>query len=121
MQISMRLALGFLGALLPSACSNGSSSPSTAPTPTATSTPTSYTVSGVVSDGAQPIEGAYISAWIVQGPFGSAYALWAHGSLLTDAAGHYSLTGLPAQAIVWLNTLKVGYVQQCAAAVTLSG
>jgi hypothetical protein len=48
--------------------------------------------------------------------------MWAHGRLLTDAAGRYRLIGLPAQVKVWLQTWKDGYVQQCAAPqVTLLG
>jgi hypothetical protein len=73
-----------------------------------------FTVAGIVSDGARPIEGANISAWIDQGRSGYSY-MWAHGPLLTDAAGRYQLTGLPAEVKVWLQTWKDGYVQQCAA------
>jgi hypothetical protein len=41
--------------------------------------------------------------------------MWARGPLLTDAVGRFQLTGLPAQAKVWVQSWKVGYVQQCAA------
>jgi hypothetical protein len=130
MQISTRFAVGVCVVLLASACSNPVS-PLTAPTQT-TAAPTAtisgpallagtYTVAGAVSEGARPIEGANISAWIDQGSSGYSY-MWAHGPLLTDAAGRYQLTGLPPQVKVWLQAWKTGYVQQCAAPqVTLLG
>ena len=129
MKVMTRLASGVGVALLASACNNPESFP-TVPTqttsgPIATAgrpVPTGpHTVSGVVSDGARPIEGANISAWIDQGGSGYSY-MWAHGPLMTDADGRYQLAGLPAQVTVWLQTWKNGYVQQCAAPqVTLLG
>ena len=129
MKVITRLAIVVCVALLASACRNPEASP-TAPSQT-TSAPTAtagppvptgpHTVSGVVSDGVRPIEGANISAWIDQGGSGYSY-MWAHGPLLTDADGRYKLAGLPAQVKVWLQTWKNGYVQQCAAPqVTLLG
>lgn len=118
MQVITRFAVEVGVALLVSACNNPVS-PSTAPTQTtAAPTPTLYTVAGVVSEGARPIEGANIGAWIEGG-----YSyMGAHGPLLTDADGRYQLAGLPAQTKVWLQTWKDGYVQQCAAPqVTLLG
>jgi hypothetical protein len=129
MKLITRLAIGAGVALFASACNNPESSPM-APTrttsaPAATAGPPvatgPYIVSGVVSDGARPIEGANISAWIDQGGSGYSY-MWAHGPLLTDADGRYQLAGLPAQVKVWLQTWKDGHVQQCAAPqVTLLG
>ena len=71
-----RLVFGFCIALLASACNHTASSPTT-PTQTQTAAPStsaagptilagSFTVAGIVSDGAQPIEGANVSAWIGQ-------------------------------------------------------
>jgi hypothetical protein len=130
MQVMTRVAVAVGGALLTGACNNPMSPP-TAPTQTAAAgTPSPagptvrtgpYTVAGVVSEGARPIQGANISAWINQGTSGYSY-MWAHGPLLTDAGGRYQLTGLPAEVKVWLQTWKDGYVQQCAAPqVTLLG
>jgi hypothetical protein len=130
MQVIARLAGVLPIALLASAC-NSPVSPPTAPTQTTAAPPVTvagpsvltgpYIVAGVVSDGARPIAGANVSAWIDQVGFGYSY-MWAHGPLLTDAAGRYQLTGLPAQVKVWLQTWKDGYVQQCAAPqVTLQG
>ena len=129
MKVITRLAVGVCVALLSSACDDPAPSPTaptqTTPAPGATPGPPVPTglhiVSGVVSDGARPIEGANISAWIDQG--GSGYShMWAHGQLLTDADGRYKLAGLPALVHVQLQTWKDGYVQQCAAPqVTLLG
>jgi len=125
-----------LAAIVGSAC--GGSSPTVPGTPAqggqATATPAPapspgpppiqsgpYSVSGTLTEDARPIGGANVSAWINQGSSGYSY-MWAHGPLLTDAAGRYRLTGLPAGVGVWLQVWKAGYVQQCAAQqVTLQG
>jgi hypothetical protein len=124
MPVITRLTLGACVAVLAAACNKGPLSPPTAPTQTAVAAPLPiggpvvltgpYTVSGVVAEGARAIEGANISAWIDQGRSGYSY-MWAHGPLLTDAAGRFRLTNLPAGVSVWLQTWKDGYVQQCAA------
>ena len=120
MTVITRLAFGVCVAVLASACNSPESSP-TAPTrtmSTATAGPAVPTgphiVSGVVSDGGSPIDGANISAWIDQGGSGYSY-MWAHGSVLTDADGRYKLAGMPAHVQVQLQAWKSGYVQQCAA------
>lgn len=116
MQVMMRFSIGACVALLANGCDGGRSAP-TAPTATPTNpgpTVALHTVAGVVSDGAAPVEGASISAWISEGRFGYSYT-WAHGPLRTDAAGRYQLAALPAHATVWLQSWKDGYVQQCAA------
>jgi len=41
--------------------------------------------------------------------------MYLHGAVLADDAGGFRLTGLPADAIVWMQTYKDGYVQQAAA------
>jgi hypothetical protein len=85
------------------------------PSNTAPQAPTgAATVSGFVTEAASPVAGANVNAWVDTGTFGYSY-MWAHGPILTDAAGQYRLTGLPGQARVWLQTYKSGYVQQCAA------
>jgi hypothetical protein len=128
MQVITRLAVG-LCAGLASACHDPVAPPVA---PTRTEAPTvvtgpppvvagPYTVAGVVSEGDRAVDGANVSAWIDQGNSGYSY-MWARGPLLTDAAGRYQLIGLPAQAKVWLQTWKNGYVQQCAAPqVTVAG
>jgi len=85
-------------------------------------------VSGVVSEstsqGARPLAGVSVNAWIDQGTFGYSY-WWAHGPVATDAAGRYQLSGLPDAATAWVQAWKDDrreYVQQCAAPmVTLHG
>jgi hypothetical protein len=89
-------------ALLASACKNPTpTQPSQNPTPPAVR----FSVTGVVAEGARPIEGARIGGWI-----GSDATFEAQ----TDAAGRFQLTLLP-QTTLWLTTSKDGYVQQCAA------
>src|SRR2546428_5856520 len=115
MQMSTRFVAGACVALMTGGCST-QVSPPTAPTQTTAAATTAapgatvtgplvltgtYVVSGVVSEGTRPIQGANISAWIDQGTSGYSY-MWAHGPLLTDAAGRFQLTGLPAQVKVWL-------------------
>jgi hypothetical protein len=58
--------------------------------------------------------GANVNAFIITGTFGYSY-MWAYGAVLTDVAGHFRLTNVPADARVWFQTWKDGYVQQCAA------
>jgi hypothetical protein len=82
-------------------------------------------VSGVVSEttsqGARPLDGVSVSAWIQQATFGYSY-MWANGGLKTDAAGRYRLSGLAGGATARVQVWKDGYVQQCAAPmVTLNG
>jgi hypothetical protein len=116
MQVVRRLAVGVCIVLLASACNDRVSDLSRLATPTQTMTaptPTVYTVSGVVSEGARPIEGASVGAWIGSNGSGYGYS-GAPGPTLTDAAGYYQLR-VPAQMKAWVGASKAGYVQQCAA------
>src|SRR5262245_57726007 len=91
MQVFPRLAVGVCVALLASTCNDPRSNLSwlAAPTPQPTTapTPTLYAVTGVVSEGARPIEGANVSAYIDRGR-----RLGYNSAVLTDAAGRYELT-----------------------------
>jgi hypothetical protein len=115
MPVITRFAVGVCVALLASACNHPVSDLSwlAAPTQTTTApTPTLYTLMGVVSEGARPIEGASVGAWIGSNGSGYGYS-GAPGPTLTDAAGCYQLT-VPAQMKAWVGASKAGYVQQCA-------
>ena len=99
-----------------------SSAPSAPATPTPVAGPTppgvtlgTFSVSGVVAgDDGQPISGASVNAWVDLGRSG--YSYWyAHGQLVTDAAGTYRMTGLPSGAQLTFQTGRDGYQQQCAA------
>jgi hypothetical protein len=97
MSVITRFAVGVCVALLESACDRPVSDLSWLARPTQTTTaptPTVYTVTGVVSEGARPIEGASVGAWI--GSNGSGYV-------------YGCCTG------AWIGASKAGYVQQCAA------
>jgi hypothetical protein len=110
MQVMTRLAMGVCMALLASACKNPTSTfiPPTQPSQNPTPPAVRFSVTGVVAEGARPIEGARIWGWI-QGTGGDATY-----EAQTDAAGRFQLTLLP-QTTLWLTTSKDGYVQQCAA------
>jgi len=74
-------------------------------------------LSGAVSEstlqGARPIEGARIGVWVQEVGFGHAL-----GGGTTDAEGHYRISGLP-DSFILLYASKDGYLQPCAATVTL--
>jgi hypothetical protein len=125
-----RLALGASVPLLLAGCGSGPTSVLSAPSaPSTACTPPSfpgmfggpssipcgpYVVSGVVTEAASPIAGVNVSAFVETSGFGYSY-MWAHGALLTDGAGHYLMSALPAGAHLWFHVWKDGYVQQCAA------
>ena len=73
---------------------------------------------GPISVGA----GVNVNAWVAEdGGFGYSW-WWAHGQLHADAAGRYSISGLPSGVHVWLQAFQDGYDQQCAVSVpTLQG
>jgi Carboxypeptidase regulatory-like domain len=71
------------------------------------------TLSGVVAENGHPIENALLEVW------------WSCGrgcgranEGMTDAAGRYTVAGLPEGETVWAIARKDGYVQQCVATVT---
>jgi hypothetical protein len=55
-----------------------------------------------------------VNAWVITPGISYSY-MYAHGPLLSDGAGRYRMTDLPAGAHLWLQVYKDGYVQQCAA------
>jgi hypothetical protein len=67
-----------------------------------------------VTDGDHPVVGANVNAFIITNGFGYSY-MWAHGAILSDVTGNFRMTGVPAEAGVWLQAFKDGYVQPCAA------
>ena len=85
-------------------------------------TPGSYAITGLVREAGRPIAGVNVNAWVAEdGGFGYSW-WWAHGQLHADAAGRYSISGLPSGVHVWLQAFQDGYDQQCAVSVpTLRG
>jgi hypothetical protein len=75
----------------------------------------------VVTDSGSPVAAASVNAWVVDGSFGYSWQ-YVHGftPAVTDDGGHYQLTSLNANARIWLEASKGGYVQQCAATLVLS-
>ena len=78
-----------------------------------------YTTSGIVQEltpqGARPVPGVDVNAWIDLGSFG--YSYWAlHGRPQSDAMGRYTLQSIPEGARVWVQVETPGLVQQCAVA-----
>jgi hypothetical protein len=103
--------------LLGSACHNSTDQVSTpfVPAP-ADRTPVVVTLSGMVTDGTSgtPIAGARVSlpdSYSFRSTFGST----------TDAAGHYRISSLPDGLQYWVTASTMGYVQPCAAQLTLHG
>ena len=117
----IRPAVGFCFVLLALGCGNSRASLPSAPTTTTPGVfggPTfpvgPYAVSGVVTDTVGPITGANVNAWVATSGISYSY-MYAHGPLLSDAAGRYRITDLPNGAHLWFQVYKDGYVQQCAA------
>jgi hypothetical protein len=118
--VTTQLALGVSIALLLAGCGNDRASLPSAPTatpgvmrgPTLSVGP--YVVSGAVTDTVGRIAGANVNAWVMTSGISYSY-MYAHGPLLSDAAGRYRMMGLPGGAHLWVQAYKDGYVQQCAA------
>jgi hypothetical protein len=74
-----------------------------------------------VTESGRPVAAANVNAWVGDGSSGYSWQ-YVHGfkPFVTDDGGHYQLTSLGANAHVWLEASKEGYVQQCAATVVLS-
>jgi hypothetical protein len=102
-------------ALFISACSRQQSDPvaPTVATVPAAAVPSLVTLSGTVTDGTSglPIANAAVSI-----PDRSLLAL-----STTDAAGHYAISTLYDRTTSWVSAYVEGYVQPCAALVTLHG
>ena len=97
------------------------SDPSTplAPVPNQPPTPTRgpYAITGFVREAGRPMPGVNVNAWVDE-PTGFGYSWWwAHGQLLADTAGRYSMSGLTSGVHVWLQAFQDGYDQQCAVSV----
>jgi hypothetical protein len=127
-QVSARLAIGVCFAVLGSGCGGGRPLTPSAPSPVAsartspTSNAATYTITGVVADeSGQPIEAANVNAWVATAGIGYSYMAYRGAPLLTDGDGRYQMTELPADAGVWFQVYKAGYVQQCAARATVQG
>ena len=105
----------------PTAPSQSRSTGSTSTPPPPGYQPGPYTVSGLVAESGRPVAAANVNAWVVDGSLGYSYQ-YVHGftPVQTDYGGHYQLTSLGANARIWLEAWKDGYVQQCAATVVLS-
>ena len=116
-----RSVVGVCCALLASGCGGGSRVPSGPPPsgPTGSVPTGAYTIVGVVADeSGRPIQGANVDACCV---VGNSYSHW-RGALLTDPSGHFQMTGIPSDTLLWFRVSKDGYAQQCAAPpVTVQG
>ena len=113
--MTRRLGCVFV-AVMATGCQSSVSTPTTPTTPLITfggpPVPTGpFTISGAVTEGAHPVVGANVNAFISTNGFGYSY-MWAHGAVLTDVAGQFRMTGLPTDAGVWFNAWKDGYVQR---------
>jgi len=121
-----RLIVGVAVLLLVTGCSPTAPSQSrSTSTPSTTAPPGyqpgQYTVSGLVTESGRPVAAANVNAWVSDGSFGYSWQ-YVHGfkPAVSDDGGHYHLTSLGANARVWLEASKDGYVQQCAATLVLS-
>jgi hypothetical protein len=125
--------VGFVVALIASACSVEYPTPTTPrvsdSTPTDGGPPSTprpailtgpHTVSGVITErtaqGLAPSAGAYVLAWITQPQTTTAlgFSYWHANGVVTDEAGRYLLSGLPVGVTVRLYVSKGSYTQQCA-------
>ena len=120
------VAVMVLGVMV-SACHGATPTPTaTTPLPAVTTASTPAldgpsSLSGLVSEstaqGARPLAGVSVNAWIELGTVG--YSYWStHGPVVTDDGRHYELRGLPNTATAWVQAWKDDrreYVQQCAA------
>jgi hypothetical protein len=115
-----RRPAGVLVAVMAVGCDGSVSRPTGLPAPPpitygGPSVPTGpYTISGTVTEGARSVPGANVSAFLVTASLGYSY-MWAHGAVVTDVNGQFRMTSVPADARVWFQTWKDGYVHQCAA------
>ena len=74
-------------------------------------------ISGVVyaltPRGPEPLEDAYVNAWVELGSFG--YSYWyVHGPVRSGGNGHFTLLHLPDDAAVQVTAHMTGFTQQCA-------
>ena len=128
----MRGAAGLCLLLVLSACGGEPPSPPTAPTvPGVPSTPVAptFTLSGVITErfSGRPVQGAKVWVW----PFTFAQLRgWPPGGMRmtpSDAAGRYTISGLPSLGPVWVSTAQTWggynapYVHQCVTTVTVEG
>src|SRR5262245_33300513 len=126
--VTTQLAFGVSIALLLAGCGNGpAASLPSAPTitPRIVGGPTfpvgPYVASGAVTDAVGPIAGANVNAFVITSGISYSY-MYVHGPLLSDGAGRYRMTDLPADARLWFQAYKDGYGQQCAApSLTIDG
>ena len=121
-----RLIVGVAVLLLVTGCSPTAPSQSRSTSSTSTTTPPGYqpglyTVSGLVTESGRPVGAANVNAWVTGGSFSYSWQ-YLHGykPAVTDSGGHYQLTSLSANARLWLEAWKDGYVQQCAVTQVLS-
>ena len=126
-------ATGLCLLLVMSACGEEPRSLPTAPTvPTVAGTPVgpTFTLSGVIIErfSGRPVQGAKVWVW----PFTlGQLRSWPPAGMQTtpsDAAGRYTISGLPALGPVWVSTAQTWgdafsapYVHQCVTTVTLQG
>ena len=125
----MRIAALLLLAVGCSACDRDQPATPTAatPPPTTTTAPPvgampplprgAYALRGTVTERAaqieRPIANANVNVWVQTTNIG--YSYWyASGPQMTDADGRYELVNLPADATIYFDAWKDGYVQQCA-------
>jgi hypothetical protein len=97
------------------ACTASSTAPTpntgVPPTASGPATPSGLTVSGVVAEGAQPIEGAQIDNGYGPGSW-----------VFSDANGAFQLpTNKSINPHAWVRASKSGYLQPCAAPITTTG
>ncbi len=123
--VVLRAVLMLTLGMVASACGEqpaGQSPTSPSATPQPPTVPT-LTLSGVVSEGGQPIENAAVQVYGSQScSSGCSSREFNGGSGTTDAAGRYSIVVRrpeEAAAAVWAVARKTGYVQQCVASATM--
>jgi hypothetical protein len=119
----MHRVFSVLACVLGIACGGSQTVVPTAPTPPANDRVT-RSISGFVREttpqGAKPVGGVTVFAWVELGApgAGSLSGIAGYSTLAgetTDSSGHYILANVPDGAAVTLQLSKAGYVQQCAA------